>query len=260
MAVITAIANQKGGVAKTTSTINLAYALSQRGQRVLAIDLDPQANLTIYSGHRPNELEREKKTVYHALRVGDDARPLSDLIVEADSYDLIPSSIRLSQGSVELANEPLAGPTMLRELIDGIHDRYDHILIDTQPTLGFLPVNALVAATLVLIPVSTDPISVMGVPQLMQTIRNTRRRANARLTIIGLLPTKYNTGYTEDNNVLGDLTEIAGEIGIRVFNPVNRSTKFDKAAAEGRPALELFPDAPGIGTYFEVADAIINHG
>ena len=134
------------------------------------------------------------------------------------------------------------------------------ILIDCPPTLGILTVNGLSAAAEVLIPAKTDLLSIMGVPLLLDTIENIRRRANPELRILGVLPTLYHPRNTHDNEVLAELTATMMAQGITVFEPVHHSTAFDKAVAEGRAALELWPQTPGVQSYQRIVEHTPSHG
>ena len=166
MALIIALANQKGGVAKTTSTINLAHALCQRGKRVLAVDMDPQASLTIYFGQDPRSLEMQRKTIYWAL--SRENAPLAAIIIPGN-IDLVPASLQLDKAEREFVIELDSG-TILQHKLAEVRDQYDFILIDCRPTLTILTINALIATDAVLIPVKTDYLSIMGIPLLVETI------------------------------------------------------------------------------------------
>jgi chromosome partitioning protein len=255
MARIIAIANQKGGVAKTTSTINLAYALAHRGRRVLAVDADPQASLTIYFGHQPFALQEQEKTLYYALIKN---RPLEPLIIEGNPA-LVPSSIRLAKADRELMNAMRYSDTLLREKLRSVGDRFDYILIDCMPHLGILTSNALTAAHLVLIPVRTEYLSIEGIPLILEEIEETRARSNRDLKILGILPTVYNRSYTQDREVYEVLQSIAQAQKITVFEPIPRSTKYDQATSEGAPTLVTSPNAPGVDAYYKLADALLDH-
>ncbi len=254
MSIVIAIANQKGGVGKTTSTINLAYALANRGKRVLAVDADPQASLTMYFDYDPDALEEQEKTLYFSL-LGE--TPLETLVL-GENPALVPSSIALADAEPELiTNVLLSAPTALRDKLREIRDRYDFVLIDCSPSLGLLTVNAMTAADAILVPVKTDHLSFRGVERLFQTIEKIQRRLNPTLQIFGVLPTQYNPRNLHDNETLERVRAGLESRRVRMFEPINRSTAYDKASTEGKPTLELAPTTPGVQVYYAVADALI---
>lgn len=255
MTKIIAVANQKGGVGKTTSTINLAFALARRGKTVLAIDADPQASLTFYFGQDERILEENRRTLFYSL-VQD--RLFSDLLIEGNPA-LIASSIMLSKADRELMLRMRYTDTLLREKLRELGNAYDVILIDCPPTLTLLTSNALAAAHAVLIPVKTDLLSILGIPLLLEEIEQVRARANPNLTIWGVLPTLYNTRFTNDNEALEALKGILAPKGIRVFPPIPRSTGYDRASGEGVPTVVLSPNAPGVEVYYQLADEVLNY-
>lgn len=254
MAIVIAVTNQKGGVGKTTTTGSLGFALSQREQRVLLIDLDPQASLTVSVGLDVRALDRARQTLYHALL---EDEPLLSLIQKTEHYDVIASSIRLSTGEAKLVADPHTGPTFLGSLLAPVKEHYDFILIDCPPTLTLLTVNALAAADQALIPVKTDFLSLMGIPLLLDSIEQTRRRANPKLRVLGVLPTMHNAHYSHNQEALDELRSMESR-GVRVFEPIKRSTAFDRAPAEYRTVLEAEPSHAGSQAYYRLADAILD--
>jgi chromosome partitioning protein len=172
--------------------------------------------------------------------------------------DIVPASIRLALAEAELMN-PLGAAHVLRERIQALGSEYDVILIDCPPTLGLLTVNGLAAAQEVLIPAKTDLLSIMGVPLLLDTIENIRRRANPELRILGVLPTLYHARNTHDKEVLDELVRTLVPQGITVFDPIHHSTAFDKAVGQGRSTLELWPHTPGVQNYQSIVDKHLSY-
>jgi chromosome partitioning protein len=251
MATIIAVVNQKGGTGKTTTTANLAVAFGRRGRRVLAVDADPQASLTFYFGHDERALEASHRTLFWAL-VGE--TEATEIVLD-DNPGLIPASIALAKADVELMAEP-GSSWVLKESLAPLRDRYDVILIDCPPTLTLLTVNALAAADTVLIPVKTDLLSTLGISQLLDTVHKVRRRANPALTITGVLPTLYNARFAHDSDVLGELHANFGG-RLHIFEPIKRTTLFDRAAGTGHTTVALDPDSDGARAYGELATTLL---
>ena len=247
---IIAVANQKGGVAKTTSTITLGHVLYARGARVLMIDSDPQGSLSISSGIDQEELtqlDAEQRTYYYSLVK---KRPLDTIILKREGKpDLVPAALSLTRVDQELQN-PFGAARFLRELLAPVLDRYDVILIDCPPSASLLTVNALVAAHGVLIPSKTDFLSMSGVTQTLEVIDEVRANANPTLSIVGILPTAYDARSTKhDGRILEQIRLVGNQHGIHVFEPVHLNVAYKQASVEGTSVLEYSPGAPGIDVY-----------
>jgi chromosome partitioning protein len=251
MAKIIAVVNQKGGTGKTTTVANLAVAFAERHQRVLAVDLDPQASLTFYFGHDERALEAASKTLFWVL-VGVVAT--ADILLPGNPA-LIPASIALAKADVELMAEP-GSSWVLKENLAPIRDDYDLVLLDCPPTLTVLTVNALAAADSVLIPVKTDLLSTLGISQLLDTVQKVRRRANPALTVTGILPTLYNARFAHDSDVLHELHATYAE-RIPIFEPIRRTTLFDRAAGTGRTTMALDPTSEAARSYTALAGSLL---
>lgn len=250
---IIAMCNQKGGVGKTTTSINVAGALSQYGRKVLAIDFDPQGALTVGLGINGNSTE---KTIYTALfQPGMD---IHEAIVHTrfEGLDIIPANIDLSAAEVQLVTE-MGRERVLQSVIRPVLNEYDAIIIDCQPSLGLLTVNALTAANGVIIPVETEFFALRGVALLMQSIEKVKQRINADLTIDGVLATMYSrTVHSEE--VLQRIYEAFGE---KVFHTViSRSVKLPDATVAAAPITVFAPEHKVAKEYREVTREIIARG
>ena len=255
---VIALANQKGGVGKTTSALNFAVAFTKAGYRTLLVDIDPQASATDWlMGPNGLDLYRAGRTIHHVLlRDG----LIEACIVHADeefegskrSFDLLTSHIDLAEADGR--REP-GFEHSLKESLDSISGNYDYIIIDAPPNLGLLTYMALVAADTVIVPVQTEPPDAMGVALLFQTIQKIQRRLNPGLRITGILPTRYNPRQSVDREVLHSLIRSTSGVAT-VLEPVHDSAIFGNAAWSGGIALEVSPKAKAVAVYTRIAQAI----
>jgi chromosome partitioning protein len=240
---VLAVANQKGGVAKTTTVVNLAAALVKAGARVLVVDLDAQACATFSLGLDPEDLDAASADAL--LR----AQGSAPILRTADGIDLLPATIDLAAADHVLASAR-GREYVVRDLLEGVRESYDWILLDCSPSLGILTIAALTAADDVLIPLQCETLSHRGVGQLMETIADVQRLTNPSLRVAGLLPTLFDARTTHARAVLADL---ASRYGVRVFSPITRSVRFAEAPAAGRSILATAPSSRGAKDYRTLA-------
>lgn len=245
MARTIAVTNQKGGVAKTTTAASLAVALAELGQRVLVVDLDPQACLTFSLGIDPEDLET---SVSHVLTQGVSADEV--ILSTDDGIDLIPATIELAGAEASLLTRTGRELTLRMSLEDAAAG-YDWVFLDSPPSLGVLTVNALTAAREVLIPLQCETLSHRGVGQLLDTIHDVRRLLNPRLGILGVLPTLFDSRTNHAKAVLADI-EQRYELPI-LTPPIPKSIRFAEAPAVGRSVLATSRRSKGAQAYREVA-------
>ena len=247
MARIIALANQKGGVGKTTSAINLGAALGEAGHRVLLVDVDPQASLTDALGIDASTLPH---SIYDVL-IGKLA--LDATLQEVGAVTVAPATIDLAAAEMQLINE-VGRERLLADALAPLAARFDEILIDCPPSLGLLTINALTAADEVLVPVECHYMALRGLTQLTQSIEKIQRRTNPRLTLLGVLPTMYDGRTIHEQEVLAELSKRFPD---QVFPPIRRSVRFAETAVVGQSMLNYDPRHAGAQAYRELAAEVL---
>lgn len=246
-----AVASQKGGVGKTTTVVNLAAALTAMGRRILLVDLDPQGGLTLASGLEPDAID---KTVYDGLMKGAD---IGDLLQKSSfGADLVPANVDLALAEIELVNM-IARERRLAGLLAPVRDQYDTIIIDCQPSLGLLTLNAMAVADGVLIPVACEYLAMRAVKGFLLFVKKVQAQANSRLKVIGLLPTMFDKRTRHAQETFDKLKE-AFEPKVRVIETiVYRSIRFAESSASGESILSYANNVAGAEAYRELAKAMI---
>ena len=245
---VIAFANQKGGVAKTTTTLNLGVAFAEQGMKVLLVDLDPQGNLTMSQGLNPDSIERSMFDVLvHRL-------PITDVIHGAE-VDLAVSSIDLA--GAELALSSMIGrERALEKALAPVKENYNYILIDTPPSLGLLTINALVASDGVIVPVQCEYLSLRGLVQLENTLAVVRENLNPNVEIVGILPTMYDKRTLHSREAVEILQENFGNL---VFDTKIRKTiRYAEAPVKGSSVLKYDPTGSAAEAYRELAKEVLN--
>ena len=253
MGKILAIANQKGGVGKTTTAINLATGLAMAGRKVLLVDADPQGNAT--SGTGIARLSG-RKTLYHALTSGESVR---DLVLPTDVEKLwvLPSDKNLAGVEIEFADDT-GRAKILKSLLEPIREFFHFIIIDCPPSLGILTINGLTAADSLLVPIQCEYFALEGVTELFETLARLKRELNPGLTIEGLLLTMYDERTNLSSAVAKDLRDFYGPQVLNTVIP--RNVTLAEAPSFGKSVLVYEPKSRGAISYFELAKEILNHG
>ena len=248
---VVAVCNQKGGVGKTTTTINLGAALAEFGRRVLLVDFDPQGALSVGLGIQPHELDA---TVYNLLMERGVSAPEVVVKTSVAGMELLPSNIDLSGAEVQLVHE-VGREFVLGGVLEPLVPEYDVILIDCQPSLGLLTVNALACADGIIVPLECEYFAMRGVALLTETIDKVSRRINPRLRMDGLLATMYDSRTLHSREVL---TRVVDRFGDEVFHTViSRTVRFPDATVAGEPITSFDPASTGASSYRELAKEVL---
>ncbi len=250
---ILAIINQKGGVGKSTTAVNLAAALGAMNKEVLLVDLDPQGNATSGYGIDKRELDG---CVYDAL-LGE--TPVEEVILACvgKGVDVLPSTINLAGAEVELVNE-MARENRLKSALGSLRGRYDYILIDCPPSLGLLTINALVAADKLLVPIQCEFYALEGVTKLLDSMNRVKKMLNPSLDIFGIVMTMYDSRTNLSNQVVNEVRSFFGKTVFETMIP--RTVKLSEAPSYGQPIIEYAPDNKGTEAYNELAREVIARG
>ncbi|HEX6603206.1 MAG TPA: AAA family ATPase [Solirubrobacterales bacterium] len=247
---VIAFANQKGGVAKTTTTLNLAVAFAESGYRVLCIDLDPQGNLTMSQGIDPDKVE---KSLYDVL-VND--MPISEIIVKRE-IDIAVASIDLAGAEIAMSTK-IGRERSLEKALKEVSGDYDFVCIDTPPSLGLLTINALTAANKVIVPVQCEYLSMRGLVQLQNTLRMIQENLNPDVRIEGILPTMLDSRTIHAKEAVEILEENFGDLVFR--SRIKKAIKFAEAPVKGASVLKYDSDSSAANYYRELAKEVLSHG
>lgn len=251
MSRIIALANHKGGVGKTTSTLNLAASLAYMGRRVLMVDLDPQAGLTVASGFEPDSL---KRSIYEPLRHGHTAREV--LLRSRFNADLLPANIDLALAELELFSA-MARERRLAAVLEPLRDEYDDILIDCQPSLGLLTLNALAVSDQLIIPVACEYLALRAIRGILLYVQKVRAQMNSQLEVFGILPTMFDRRTRHAKETLVSLRKTF-EPRIKVLDHVvYRSIRFAESTEKGVPIIEYAKALPGADAYRNLARDLV---
>jgi chromosome partitioning protein len=247
---VIAFANQKGGVAKTTTALNLAVAFKESGHRVLAVDMDPQGNLTMSQGVDPDKVDRSMFDVLvHRI-------PIREVIVERE-IDVAVASIDLAGAEIAMSTQ-IGRERALQKALDAVKDDYDFVCIDTPPSLGLLTVNALTAANKVIVPVQCEYLSMRGLVQLQNTLQMIRENLNPGVEIEGILPTMLDSRTVHAKEAVEILEENFGELVFK--SRIRKAIKFAEAPVRGTSVLKYDPNGKAASAYRELAEEVLTNG
>ena len=247
---VIAIINQKGGVGKSTTSVNLAAALGKKGKKVLVVDFDPQGNTTSGFG-----IEKENLThcIYDALL---HEYPAEELVLETNDERvfIIPATIQLAGAEIELVSA-MARETRLKELLEPIQDAFEYVFIDCPPSLGLLTINALAAADSVLIPIQCEYYALEGVTKLLESMRMVKGRINKGLETFGVLMTMYDSRTSLSNQVVEEVRNYFGDLTFNTCIP--RSVRVSESPSYGMPVVDYAPNNKAALAYMDLADEVI---
>jgi chromosome partitioning protein len=245
MGIVISLLNHKGGVGKTTSTVNIGAGLAELGKKVLLIDLDPQANLTLSLG-----VPRQRNTIYEALRGESELEPFT----VKNNLDIVTSTLDLSGAEMELVNE--AGREyIMRELFAAVKDQYDFILIDCPPSLGLLTLNALTSSRFVLIPLQTEFLALQGLAKIKQVIDKVKMRLNKNLEIGGVIPTMYVKNRILSNDVVDTIHKYFGDKVFKTY--IRENVALAEAPAQRKDIFSYSPRSNGAEDYLNLCREIL---
>jgi chromosome partitioning protein len=247
---VIAFANQKGGVAKTTTALNLAVAFKESGHRVLCVDMDPQGNLTMSQGVDPDKVE---KSMFDVLV---HRYPISQIIAERE-IDVAVASIDLAGAEIAMSTQ-IGRERALEKGLDEVRNDYDFVCIDTPPSLGLLTVNALTAANKVIVPVQCEYLSMRGLVQLQNTLTMIRENLNPGVEIEGILPTMLDSRTIHAKEAVEILEENFGELVFK--SRIRKAIKFAEAPVRGTSVLKYDPNGKAAGAYRDLAKEVLTHG
>lgn len=260
MCKVLAIVNQKGGVGKTTTALNLGYALSSEGKKVLAIDLDPQGSLTVSLGYDDNDNIKTTISTLMAMAIEEEKLPNKDqYVITTGSIDLIPCNIELSAIEVSLVNA-MSREIILKAVLEDLKYEYDYIIIDCSPSLGMLTINALAACDSVIIPVTAEYLSAKGLELLLKNILRVKKRINPNIEINGILLTMF----VERTNLSKEITEMITETYGNVINiykqRIPKSVKVGYSVLEKKSIIEFAATNKVAQAYIEFAKEVLKNG
>ena len=250
---VVAIMNQKGGVGKTTTAVNVAAAIGEMGYKVLVVDLDPQGNTTSGFGVEKDKVEN---SVYDML-LGDNAAQDAVLKVDSKNISILPSTIQLAGAEIELVSVT-SRETRVKDALADVKDEYDYVFMDCPPSLGILTMNALTAATDLLVPIQCEYYALEGVAKLLETTKMVKAHLNPSLELLGVVMTMYDKRTTLSRQVV---KEVKGYFGYKVFKTmIPRNVRLSEAPSYGQPIVSYAPKSKGAESYRKLAKEVVARG